>query len=67
VLAANALRHFRWKRASNVKVSLDLKGASSVSPLTTAAPPVGLQGRLEMGDASPVGPIPVKTEEQRHE
>src|SRR6266496_961820 len=65
--AANAVRHLRWTRASNVKVSLDLTGASSVSPLTTAALPVGLQGRLEMGDASPVGPIPVKTEEQRHE
>src|SRR6266496_4963102 len=64
---ANAVRHLRWTRASNVKVSLDLTGASSVSPLTTAALPVGLQGRLEMGDASPVGPIPVKTEEQRHE
>ncbi len=65
--AAKAVQHLRWKRASNVKAILDLTGASSVSLLTTAAPPVGLQGRLEMGDASPVGPIPVKTEEQRHE
>jgi hypothetical protein len=65
--AAQAVRHLRWKRVSNVKVSLDLAGASSVSPLTTAAPSVALQARLELGDASPVGPIPVKTEEQRHE
>jgi hypothetical protein len=67
VLAANAVRHLRWKRVSNVKVSLDRTGASSVSPLTTAAPPIGLQAQLEMGDALPVGPIPVKTEEHRHE
>ena len=65
--AAQAVRHLRWKRVSKMKVSLDLAGASSVSPLTTAAPSVGLQAHLEMGDASPVGPIPVKTEEQRHE
>jgi hypothetical protein len=63
-IAAQVARHLRWKRASNVKVSLDLAGASSVSPLTTAAPSVALQARLEMGDASPLGPIPVKTEEQ---
>src|SRR6266540_3343320 len=65
--AAKAVQHLRWKRASNVKAILDLTGASSVSLLTTAAPPVGLQGRLEMGNASPVGPIPVRSEEHTSE
>ncbi len=59
ITMARAIRKWRWRRLLRITPSVELTGKSSAMPIAMAAPPLGLDAQLEIGEAAPIGPIPV--------
>jgi hypothetical protein len=49
-----------WSRAITVTPSLDPKAEAATGPLGFTAPALGIEARLEPGEAGPKGPVPIK-------